>query len=309
MRKEQIYNAGILISTLLQSLVLTSMLCYILSIFFDMEFGSGVLESMNIAPTRNALCVFQGFFLVVGGIILSQIDAVQKAYIDLCENKKCGELPKEKVRQAFEIVCKNAGLKAERFDVAVANDTEMNAYALGNKYIVVTSEAAKRLTVNELAGILAHEVGHILHGDTTIFLACFFMNSLGWLFTLVMYCISAVLFAVAGIPILGWACGLIAFCITLFVCVLEKILKAPLELISLFGSRQDEYAADMYACEIGLGKELMDGLKFICPVRKKSTFLESLYGTHPDMDDRLERINLFVRAVKFNMKNCSFQQI
>ena len=64
----------------------------------------------------------------------------------------------------------------------------------------------------------------------------------------------------------------------------------PLQLAHQFNSRQDEYAADRYACEMGLGLELYNGLMLLASGQKKLSFWQRLTSDHPDTDKRLAKI-------------------
>ena len=75
--------------------------------------------------------------------------------------------------------------------------------------------------------------------------------------------------------------------------VVETILQLPVTLVQMFSSREAEYDADRYACEIGLGGQLRRGLLYMTRGEKKLSFGKSIVSTHPDTGKRVDAINKF----------------
>ncbi len=294
MKKENVFGFVVLMLTYLQSIALTTLLFHLLSVFFDLPYGADMLCSMEIAPVRENLALFQAFVAVTSVGILSRFSAVQKLYINCCYILKHTDDQRSKLDKAYHMGCEKANISPERFTVLIAADNELNACAIGNQFIVVTTELINNLSEKKLAGVLAHEFAHVIHGDTKLGLSCYLMNSVAHLFTRALFCISVILDFFSFIPLIGWMGKVASFFINVFICILEHVLKVPLQLMELFGSRQNEYAADRYACEIGVGNELIDALNIIDSEHKKSSFKERLFSTHPDTDKRVERMRKFL---------------
>jgi len=58
----------------------------------------------------------------------------------------------------------------------------------------------------------------------------------------------------------------------------------------MWSSRQNEYNADKYVCELGYGLELAKGLDAIGGGEPQKSFLKALYSTHPNTHDRIGRL-------------------
>ena len=68
-------------------------------------------------------------------------------------------------------------------------------------------------------------------------------------------------------------------------------MQLPLHLITMFSSRQDEFEADQYACKIGLGAELYNGLLYITQGEAQMGFAARILSSHPATKQRLELLS------------------
>lgn len=171
----------------------------------------------------------------------------------------------------------------------------LNAFALGysgQSWLVVSEGILRKLTPRELAGVLAHEISHIRHNDTTVMgLADLFSRLTGVLSTagqfLLLFNLPLVMFS--DYHINWWA--------------ILVLITAPVvsSLIQLALSRAREYHADISAAELtGDPEGLASALGKI--ERYQNSVLEqivmpgrgvpepSILRTHPHTRDRLERL-------------------
>ena len=76
----------------------------------------------------------------------------------------------EYLEEIFEEVYENAKIEDLRLrddiQIFVTDAMYVNAFAVGKKTIAVTRGAIETFSSEELRGVLAHEFGHIAHGDT-----------------------------------------------------------------------------------------------------------------------------------------------
>src|ERR1700761_6097044 len=69
---------------------------------------------------------------------------------------------------AFSKVAVSAGVDPQSFVLKVEESMELNAFATGRRTIVVTKGLLQICTPDELRGVLAHELGHLVSGDTVM---------------------------------------------------------------------------------------------------------------------------------------------
>jgi len=133
------------------------------------------------------------------------------------------------------------------------------------KAIVITTKLLSALNFNELRAVIAHEMGHIIHGDSMKVLSLVSLNQL----------INVILLLYTAVPI-----PLV-------------VLAYPLEnALLLYVMRLSEYSADKYAVSLA-GREAL--INALLRVTWRDAYMEFLgrarrLGVHPPVLRRLERI-------------------
>lgn len=219
----------------------------------------------------------------------------------LCWAANCRKPKKaEAVRldQAMSMVCSRAQEDPGDYNIYVCNMKALNAFAIGKNNIAVTLPLLNGMYVEEIAGILAHEMGHIKHSDTNIALITSVMGSFGNLVIRIYNILVLIMQFLGFIPILGWFFFILSWIFLIQIWVFQFLMQLPLYLLTMFGSRQDEYEADLYACRIGLGVQLYHGLTLISQGDTRKNFLTRLLSSHPDTEKRLERIRKYITTQK-----------
>lgn len=218
----------------------------------------------------------------------------------LCWSMNC-QRPKgaagEHLKQAMSIVCRSAGLDMDDYNLYICNNVkDLNAFAVGSNNIAVTLPLLSNLPTGEIAGILAHEMGHIQNRDTNTALLTSTMGSFGNLVIRIYSYITLVLQVISFIPVIGWFTAIISWFFVIQIWLFQFLMQLPLHLITMFSSRQDEFEADLYACKIGLGAELYNGLVYITRGEAQMGFATRILSSHPATKQRLERIRDYVNA-------------
>ncbi|TDN99192.1 MULTISPECIES: zinc metalloprotease HtpX [Halomonas] len=151
---------------------------------------------------------------------------------------------------------------------------ELNAFAVGSRHdggIAVTEGLLRTLTLRELAGVLAHEVSHLRHGDTRVMSMAAAMTRLTlWLTTVLQ--ISLLLMVpmiLSGELRLPWSLLLVVA----FAPSISTLLQLTL-------SRNREYSADLDAVALtGDPEGLASALAVL--ERYHGRWLATLFGRHP----------------------------
>lgn len=220
--------------------------------------------------------------------------------------------PEEKVymKSLLSELCRRAGEEPRDFKMYVASDM-INAFAIGSNRITIGKPLLKGMPRSSLMGILAHEMGHLHYGHGRMGVLLYGMGfftsvaqmgfRLLWVGTKVLNFLCRL---VSWIPILN----LLALFINLFaqlymliidagLIILHYCVSLPHDFLALWGARLDEYEADRYACELGLGQELIDGLSWL-DGGEKSGFFANLLSDHPDTHRRIKRMKRWMDEKK-----------
>lgn len=167
-------------------------------------------------------------------------------------------------------------------------DMSINAYASGSNSITVTRGAMEFLSEEQLKGVLAHEFGHIVHGDTLVPLVLLVGNSIFMLIFLF----------IRFIQLIALGCSLITgdnFVSSLFNIIVNfstAIILFVIEILLMLNQRANEYQADKYAVTIGYGEQLIEALYILKNVSMghKQSILERLKSSHPNINARIGRL-------------------
>ncbi len=195
----------------------------------------------------------------------------------------------------FTDVCNDARTVNKRLPqdvhLYVMQGNEINAAATGHHTVIVTQallEAVEsgRVPSQHFKAVIAHELGHISHSDTSLSLGIVVSDGLiqlvlcGYLFVIRMIFRLLALFSLTlatGFYILfGRTVTFLFDCWAKFGIILTNAT-----------SRKDEFAADNFAGKCGYAAELCDFLFAIDGSPERSNFLSVLAETHPATVDRV----------------------
>ncbi|WP_296329650.1 M48 family metalloprotease [uncultured Acidaminococcus sp.] len=203
------------------------------------------------------------------------------------------------IESALMPVLQKAGLKREALTLYIQNSPKLNAYAMGDRHIVVYRGLLAALPREEVSGVLAHELGHLAHNDTKWMLLSYGMNVPITIVTILYRAIVSLLRIFLIVPILGLIISLMVFFFNLWLQFLNFFIKLPFRLIQLVKARQDEYDADRYAFEIGYGAELHNALYDISGgAQDDPGFWGRLWSDHPVTQKRLEKLRALVTQIE-----------
>ena len=219
---------------------------------------------------------------------------------------------KERLDKIFGIVCKAADADASKYLLYIIEDGAINALAMGKRRIAVYRGAMVKCHDDELAGLLAHELGHLRRKHTPFEL---FRAGVQWFTRYILfffYSCKWFLGAISVIPFIGFIFLWISYALYVVYYGICWFLRFPYFYLGSFYSRRIEYDADAFAVNIGLGECIYRGLCKIAAENMNNPhsrfkpdgwdrFLWELESDHPDMDNRIKRVKK--NCLKWREKN------
>ncbi len=210
-------------------------------------------------------------------------------------------------------LCNSADLPRPR--VAIIDTSIPNAFATGRSQkkavVAVTTGLLSRLNMEELEGVLGHELTHIKNRDVLVITVASFLSTVAWF--AMRYAFYSSLFR-AGSRDRNAGAILVIFLVSLLVWLVSFLLLRAL-------SRYREFAADRGSAIItgnpsalisallkisGVMKRIpsedlrrVEGMNafFIIPAISGETIM-SLFSTHPPLEKRIERLSALERAME-----------
>jgi len=142
-------------------------------------------------------------------------------------------------------------------ELCVIDKIAVNACALGKHTIAVTKGAMETFSEDELKALMAHEIAHILYGDTIAKMYVVIGNGLYSFFVLIIRTFLAVTDFVQALYKRPGSERLIVIALRFIFDLIIFAIMFLMQMIVSINSRSSEYRADRYAYELGYGEKLV----------------------------------------------------
>jgi len=230
--------------------LLCSIVYYVLASFLL----GGVLTSFGIALLSYLISLFIAF-TPLGEKLLRFFEHVRKIET---KEEKAYLLP---LFQEVYTQAKENNPELGNIELCIIDKMTVNACALGKRTIAVTKGAIETFSPDELRAMLAHEMAHIMYGDSMARLYTSVGNGIFTAFVLVS---RAIIFIAEWIEMIAskarfsFAWFLITMVKLLFTLML-LVVQFLMKIVISISSRRSEFRADRYAYELGYGEKLIAG--------------------------------------------------
>jgi STE24 endopeptidase len=197
------------------------------------------------------------------------------------------------LKQAIEKFAYKVGFSLKNIYVIDGSkrSSKANAYFTGlgsKKRIVLYDTLIDEMTVDEIVAVLAHEMGHYKKKHIISGLVAGIAQTGLMLFVFSLFVSSPYLSGALGVDEPKFYVGLVAF--TILYSPLSFFLGIAMNVLS----RKNEYQADAFAAQHGLGKELSSALKKLAMNNLSNLTPHPLYVyfnySHPPLAQRLSKI-------------------
>lgn len=179
-------------------------------------------------------------------------------------------------------------------EICIIDSLTVNACAMGRHTIAVTRGAVETFTEEELKGVLLHEIGHIVHGDTKATLLNLIGNGLFSIGVIIIK-LALLLLDLLLIPLFNETRG-ITVLVTSFIRFIFNILLFSFTLtgniILSINSRSNEYSADYFAYKMAYGEDLISALYLLqkMSLGENMKLVQRMQASHPHIAKRIGRL-------------------
>lgn len=202
---------------------------------------------------------------------------------------------RNRLHALFREVALAAHKKPDDFQLYVTDDVRPDVYSVGDDSLAVSRTLLKNFSDTQIQGILAHELGHLHHGDGAQTRSFIVVNILGQIALLI--CRRIIHFfknlGLAELPFLDLVAVVGHMLFRLQFWLIQLLLVLPLAVGAICGVRANEYRADRYAAELGFQSGLYDYLAALLNEKKEqpSGFLALIHRViHPGIGKRLYKL-------------------
>jgi len=203
-----------------------------------------------------------------------------------------------RLRACFAEVCRSAGCQ-KRSRLRIAESDRPEICICSTNIIAISRSLMDYLTDDELKGVLAHELGHLISGDLLISRAFSTANFLPRVarrsfllvrrFTLRMTVLMMLVLFVVFLVKIKFVIPVIVVMIFL---AIFSLLDRLFYWVQLALSRQCEYRQDAFAHRLGYGAGLRDALKKLARVGPQpvNVYFILMHSAHPVIYHRIRRL-------------------
>jgi len=216
----------------------------------------------------------------LGEMILRFIERIRPLYT---------KTEREYLYPIFEEVYNEAKEKhpeLKEIEICTIDTMAIRACAVGVKTIAVSRGAIETFSENELKAIMAHEISHIINGDTIVRLLTTIGNGIFALFVFVIK--SAIMASDIIRDKEGFESGLNK-AIKMIFSIIVFVIVFPGEILLSIGSRQSEYRADRFAYRMGYGSYMIEALYLLEKINlgDNSSIVTRITASHPIVAKRI----------------------
>lgn len=183
--------------------------------------------------------------------------------------------------------------KVPNIKICMIDNMTVNAMALGRHTIAVTKGAMQTFTEDELKAVMAHEIAHIIYGNTAASLYVLIGNGIFSVF---------VLFFRLCLFLLDWLKsvfvkkrGLISFFLSIFRLYFELnilVINFGFQVILSANQRKNEFQADRFSYAIGYDTDMIEALYLLEKISlgDNSSIIQKMTASHPRITLRIKHL-------------------
>lgn len=192
----------------------------------------------------------------------------------------------------------------DNISLYIRDDDDPNAFAMGRRTVCVT-RGLLALPDEQIKAVLGHEFGHLATHDTDLTLLITVGNLIVTVVVSIVRVVMAIYNAICSIvvgcigesrAIAAVANAIASVVTTLFINGLMWVWTRLGILMVMKSSRDAEYEADAFSCDLGYSEGLVSFFRFLQGLERslkkseRSNIFAALASSHPDTAKRIERI-------------------
>ena len=271
-------------------------LCFFMLIVNPLQWGwmRNILAWTGLPMSLDgALYVFLGIFLLLP-LLLSPL-RIMALLVAKCSGWKPARGEDIQIIQdSLKSISLASGQKEKKLHLYIEEDSSLNAAAFGWNNILVTRGSMIAAKDNPwfLQGLLSHELGHLSYGHSLVLFMLLVIEKCGGIAAFILEKANWILVQLSKIGPMAIVCLIPNMVINICFIFVNLLSWLTRQIILLF-SRQDEHAADSYACQIGFGEQLLGCMEVLLQQsgsQDEGGFWKNISNDHPSLPHRIETI-------------------
>lgn len=186
-------------------------------------------------------------------------------------------------------------------EVCVIDNMTVNAIALGRNTVAVTKGAMQTFTEDELKAVVAHEIAHLVHGDTMAYIYAIVGNGIFSIFVLLAR-LCLLLFEWLQSTLTGkhsiFSAFMLLFKLYFEFCI--WFMSFGFQVILSVNSHKTEFRADKFSYLLGYDSDMIEALYLLEKISlgDNSSIIQKMTASHPRITLRIKKLEILDEAMK-----------
>ncbi len=166
---------------------------------------SDVMTVLRIPFTGQNVVIFLSAVCVLVPVILHRTRLMRRYVLWSMDCRKPDIKEKERFEKAMDIVCEKNRDDINYYELYVSDMDDDNAWSLGDNIVIVSKRLLESAGISTytIAGLMAHEVGHIKNHHNHTYLITNVVAMLGNTVIRIYHILGEIFLELTGIPFLG----------------------------------------------------------------------------------------------------------
>ena len=188
-----------------------------------------------------------------------------------------------------------------KIEVCVIDNMTVNAIALGRNTVAVTKGAMNTFTEDELKAVIAHEIAHLVHGDTMAYIYAIIGNGIFSIFVLLAR-LCLLFFEWLQSTLTGkhsiFSAFMLLFKLYFEFCI--WFMSFGFQVILSVNSRKTEFRADKFSYLLGYDSDIIEALYLLEKISlgDNSSIIQKMIASHPRITLRIKKLEIIDEAMK-----------
>lgn len=188
-----------------------------------------------------------------------------------------------------------------KIEVCVIDNMTVNAMALGRNTVAVTKGAMQTFTEEELKAVIAHELAHLVHGDTMAYIYAIIVNGIFSVFVLLAR-LCLLFFEYLKSNLTGkhsiFSAFMLLFKLYFEFCI--WFMSFGFQVILSVNSRKTEFRADKFSYLLGYDSDMIEALYLLEKISlgDNSSIIQKMTASHPRITLRIKKLEILDEAMK-----------
>lgn len=188
-----------------------------------------------------------------------------------------------------------------KIEVCVIDNMTVNAMALGRNTVAVTKGAMQTFTEDELKAVIAHELAHLVHGDTMAYIYAIIGNGIFSIFVLLAR-LCLLFFEYLQSNLTGkhsiFSAFMLLFKLYFEFCI--WFMSFGFQVILSVNSRKTEFRADKFSYLLGYDSDMIEALYLLEKISlgDNSSIIQKMTASHPRITLRIKKLEILDEAMK-----------